>query len=550
MQELAPIVQFLALLLLAGICVGVSVRLGLGPIVGYLLCGVLASPALLDLVRRDELVQLLAECGVVFLLFAIGLELPVARLKAIGARPLLLGLAQIGSGVALAMGLGLLAGLGPAAAFVVGCGLAFSSTAVVIRILTDRNELATRFGRTAFAVLMLQDVAVGPMLVLTLALGGAAAADPLRMLLTLAAGMVLLALSVWLGPRLLERLYSAVASLGPDELLVATTLIVSIGFATGSAIAGLSLGFGGFIAGMLLADTSYRHRVASDIRPFRGLLVGLFFVTVGMELEFAAAAKDWLTILALALAILALKALAIVAVASLVGFPFRFGLRLGLLLAQAGEFAFVLWAAADGAGLLDHALLQLLSPAVAIGLAATPLLARLAGSLAETPPLEPVPAVALEAPPEAEDSGHVVIAGAGRVGTQVAELLGEKGIRTVAIDIDPVRIRRARARGLAVYYGDVCQPEVLESLHIERAAALVLAIDDMARTRQVVALARYLFPELPLFVRVLDEADAEVYRQLDATVVVPEVIETGRHLAAAALRSLADRTGPGAVATG
>lgn len=539
MHELAPLLQLLALLAVAVLCVTAAVRLGLGPILGYLACGVLAGPQLLGLVHRDELITLLAEFGVVFLLFAIGLELPLARLRAIGWRPLALGLAQISLGTLLGMAAALSYGIRPAGALVIGFGVALSSTAVVIRLLGDRGELSTRFGRTAFAILMLQDLAVGPMLVVTLALGGAAETSLLDAFLTFALGLGFISLAVWIGPRLLERLYTAVASLGLDELFVATTLALAIAFAAATALTGLSLAFGGFLAGMLLADTAFRHQVASDIRPFRGLLVGLFFVTVGMELEFGHAPATWLVILALAAALLGLKAASIVLVARLMGYPWTFGLRLGLLLAQAGEFAFVLWTTAGRTRLIAPEVLDVLAPAVALGLALTPLLGELAGRLAERPRGPALPDAEAAVPPEAEEAGHVVIVGGGRVGLQVAELLREAGVRAVGIDIDPNAVRRARLRGHAFYYGDAGHPEVLESLHIEKAAALVLAIDDMARTRQLVAFVRYLFPELPLFVRVLEEVDAEIYRQLDATVVVPEVIETGRHLAAATLRSLA-----------
>jgi CPA2 family monovalent cation:H+ antiporter-2 len=539
MHDLGLLVQLLSLLAVAILCVAAAVRLGLGPILGYLACGVLAGPQLLGLVHRDELVTLLAEFGVVFLLFAIGLELPLARLRTIGWRPLALGLAQITVGTVLGAVAALIAGIRPAGALVIGFGVALSSTAVVIRLLGDRGELATRFGRTAFAILMLQDLAVGPMLVVTLALGGAADTSLADAALTFALGLAFISLAVWVGPRLLERLYTVVAALGLDELFVATTLALAIAFAAATALTGLSLAFGGFLAGMLLADTAFRHQVASDIRPFRGLLVGLFFVTVGMELEFRHAPATWLVIIPLAAALLALKAASIVLVARLIGYPWTFGLRLGLLLAQAGEFAFVLWTTAERSRLLAPEGLDVLAPAVVLGLALTPLLGELAGRLAERPRGPALPDAEAGVPPEAEEAGHVVIVGGGRVGLQVAELLREAGVRTVGIDIDPNAVRRARLRGHAFYYGDAGHPEVLDSLHIEKAAALVLAIDDMARTRQLAAFVRYLFPELPLFVRVLEEAEAEIYRQLDATVVVPEVIETGRHLAAATLRSLA-----------
>ncbi|GBD44802.1 Glutathione-regulated potassium-efflux system protein KefC [bacterium HR40] len=540
-NALATILQVVALLAMATVCVAISVRLRLGTIIGYLVCGLLVGPGFLGILPPNQLVSLLAQFGVVFLLFAIGLELPLARLRAIGLRSFLLAIAQILAGVAVGTGAALAAGVPPAGALVIGFGLSLSSTAVVVPFLVERGELATRFGRTAFAVLLLQDVAFGPMLILTLALGRASEAPVFELARTLLLGLGFGGLALFFGPRLLDRALRAIVASGPHELFVATTLAIGMGAAAVTDAVGLSLALGGLLCGMVLADTAYRHQVAATIRPFSGLLVGLFFVTVAFELDLALSPPTWLAVLAGALVLLLVKGASIFPVAIALGYPKPLALRLSIVLAQAGEYAFVLWPMARDSGLLAAELVRPLELAAAIGLAVTPLLARVAIQLGETPSPTGLPDAEAAAPPEAEEAGHVIVVGAGRVGTQVAEMLREAGIRTVGIDVDANRVQRARVRGLPFYYGNVVHPEVLESLHIEKAAALVLAIDDMAAARQAAALVRYLFPELPLFVRVLDESEAETYRRLDATVVVPEVIETGRHLAAATLRCLADR---------
>lgn len=547
-MHLAHDLAALGLVLLAGlVCAGASVRLGGGPVLGYLLAGVLVGPALFDLFAVTPLVHALAEFGVVFLLFAIGLELPLARVRSIGLRPLVIGILQVGLTMAAVFAVAVALGRPWSEGLVLAMALSLSSTAVVLRLLADRGELATRHGRTAFAVLILQDLAVGPMLVALLVLagaegeGGGALAGILKPLL---AGGLLIAVVLSFARRPVEWLYGRVAALGLDELVVGTTLLLALVFALAAELAGLSLAFGGLLAGMVLAETAYRHRVAADIRAFRGLLVGLFFLTVGMQLDLARALAAWPLTLGVALGLYLGKGLLVAALARLFGHDLRRALHLGVLLGQGGEFAFVLFAAAGAAGLVAPEVAAPVSLAVAVGMAATPLLVGLLPAPGGGE--ERADGALPSAEAEVEHGGHVVVAGAGSVGRQVAQSLRERGIPVVGLDVDPGRVAAARRRGLPFYYGDVTHPDVLDDVRIDLAAAVVLALDGPRRTRHVMAFLRYLFPDKPVLVRAHVEEEVEDYLSLGAAVVVPEVVQTGRHIADAILRLLPERVPPAA----
>ncbi len=539
MPEMSYLLQLVLVLAAALALVLGSVRLGLGVVVGYLAAGVLLGPEGLAVVEESALVHAFGEFGIVFLLFAIGLELPLARLRTIGIRSFLLGGQQILVTAALVAVTAFWLGASARLAVVVGLALSLSSTAVVLRLLSEREGLRTRFGRTAFAILMVQDVAVGPLLITVFALGSGE--SPLAEIAFTFLKSVLFVVPLLLGGRrVLEWLYRRVAAFAQPELLVALSLLIAVAFAYATSLAGLSLAFGGFLAGMLLADTSFRHQVGADIGPFRGLLVGLFFLTVGLGLEVRRPPAEWVEVLAIAVSLLLAKGIVVTLLVRSGGFDWRLAWRVGLLLAQGGEFAFVLFAAAAGFPALDHPILGELELAVAVSMAATPLLVRLSGAL--VPPAQPAAAVPLVAElgeTEAEPEGHVIVAGAGPAGQRVALVLGEAGVPVVGLDQSVERVARARRRGLPFFFGDVTRPDILEDVHVERARAIVLALEDRRCMCQAAALLRYLFPDLPLLVRVTEEEDCETFRELGVTLVVPEIVATGRVLADATLRLLA-----------
>ncbi len=530
------------LILLAAVCfVPLFQWLRLGPVLGYLVAGAVIGPSGLALIKELEPTQALAELGVVFLLFTVGLELPLARFRVIPPRMFGLGVAQIVV-TAAAVGAAVLAIGGTAtAAIVVGGGLALSSTTIVLRLLSDRGDLNSRFGRSTLAVLLVQDLAVGPLLVAVVALGGASGSIGVTLGLAALKAALAVALIVGLGRYVVPWLCGRAAATRLPEVFAALTLMIVLCAALATHIAGLTMGFGAFLAGMLLAETSYRHQVAAEIQPFRGLLLGLFFITVGMAANLELAGRQIGPIVLMALGLLIGKAVLLGALGRLFGLTKAQALQMGLLLSQGGEFAFVLLGAGIATGAVTAATGQTLVAVVALTMMATPALAQLARRLATL--VDRFEAVGVE---ETEDLteqtvDHVVIAGFGRVGRAVGRRLTATNVPFVAVDLDPSNITHAREQGLSVYYGDACRPEVLEAVRVDRARAVVVALNDPKAALQVVSLLRYIFPELKIFVRAYDDAHAEELRRAGANEVVPELVATGDRLAGSILEQADER---------
>lgn len=515
-------------------------RIGLGMVLGYLVGGAAIGPSALGLISKGETFNALAEFGVVFLLFTVGLELPFERIKVLFGRIFALGAAQVLLTAFAVAAVAYFAGTGLAAAAVIGGGLALSSTAIVLRMLYDRGELTTQFGRTVFGVLLVQDLAVGPFLVAVVALGQTELSLPAALAIALLKMIVAILVILGLGRIFLRRVFGQVASIREPEVFAALTLAIVLAAGWLTHLAGLSMAFGAFMAGMLLADTNYRHQVAAEIRPFRGLLLGLFFMTVGMSLDPHFMWQSGATVLVLAVAILLGKGLLLAALARVFGLPNAQALNLGILLAQGGEFSFVLFGAALGLGILSAELGQLLVAAVALTMMVTPLLAAFGRSLEQR--VERSNVVRVEAIPAETETlrDHVVIAGFGRVGAAVAAELQGSGVAVIAADMDPDRVAQARQRGLPVYFGDASRPEILEALGVERARAVIVAVDNPKAALQTVALLHYLFPALRIYARAHDDLHAGELKRAGAHIVVPELVATGIELAG----SILDQIGP------
>lgn len=515
-------------------------RIGLGMVLGYLVGGAAIGPSALGLISKGETFNALAEFGVVFLLFTVGLELPFERIKVLFGRIFALGAAQVLLTALAVAAVAYFAGTGLAVAAVIGGGLALSSTAIVLRMLYDRGELTTQFGRTVFGVLLVQDLAVGPFLVAVVALGQTELSLPAALAIALLKMIVAILVILGLGRIFLRRVFGQVASIREPEVFAALTLAIVLAAGWLTHLAGLSMAFGAFMAGMLLADTNYRHQVAAEIRPFRGLLLGLFFMTVGMSLDPHFMWQSGATVLVLAVAILLGKGLLLAALARVLGLPNAQALNLGILLAQGGEFSFVLFGAALGLGILSAELGQLLVAAVALTMMVTPLLAAFGRSLEQR--VERSNVVRVEAIPAETETlrDHVVIAGFGRVGAAVAAELQGSGVAVIAADMDPDRVAQARQRGLPVYFGDASRPEILEALGVERARAVIVAVDNPKAALQTVALLHYLFPALRIYARAHDDLHAGELKRAGAHIVVPELVATGIELAG----SILDQIGP------
>lgn len=535
MPDAGYLTQVIVILLAAILAVPLFRRLKLGATLGYLVAGMIIGPFVLDLANDIETIHAIAELGVVFLLFTVGLELPLDRLRVIGARMFALGLAQVG-GTALVIALVASSlGVGPKAAAVIGGALALSSTAIVLRLLVDRGDLTSRFGRSVFAVLLVQDLAVGPFLVCVLALGQSEVAVPAALGLALLKMLLGIAVILGVGRLVLRHAVWPVARLQDPEIFAALILFVVLATGLATKAAGLSMAFGAFLAGMLLAETRYRLQVATEIQPFRGLLLGLFFMSVGMSLDLQLSLDRIDSVVLLVLALLLGKALMLGGLARLFGLAWSHAGHLAVLLAQGGEFAFVLLGAAVAVGLLPGADGQLLVLVVTLSMILTPALAAAGNRLEHR--VERRKVVQVDAIPEITErlEDHVVIAGFGRVGSAVALQFERAGVPFIAVDLDHRRIAQARQRGRPVYFGNAARPEILEALHVERARAVVIAVDDPRAALSTVSMLHYIFPDLPVYARARNDSHATELRRAGAEVVVPELVATGVKLASAIL---------------
>ena len=453
----------LIFLLATVVVVPLFMRLRASFVLGFLAAGALIGGHGFALVADSDSTRVLAELGVVFLLFTIGLELSFERLRVMRRHLLGTGSAQVlATGVVFAA-LARACGLSIEAAVIVGGGLALSSTAVVLQLLSERGELATRAGRVAFAILLLQDLAVIPLLAIVAAMSGAEGDMGSSALLGIVKAVAVIAALFVLGRLVLHPAFRFVAASRSSELFAALTLLVLLIAAGTTALVGLSMALGGFLAGLLLADTEYRHQVEAEIQPFRGLLLGLFFLTVGMSIDLALGLNEAALVIALVVALLASKAAIIYALARLWRMPVGPALQVGLVLAQGGEFAFVLFGLASGAALLPKPITDILIVVVAVSMAATPVLAALGARLSRRAEARAHDNSAAMVEETADLANHVVIAGFGRVGQSIAKVLGAAQVPWVAIEAEPTRVAEARAKNLPVFYGDGSRVETLRA---------------------------------------------------------------------------------------
>lgn len=518
-------------------------RLKVSPIAGYLLAGVAVGPAALRLIDETEGTIVLGELGIVFLLFMIGLELSLERLKIIRHFIFGLGTAQVAA-TAFILGACLYA-LGWAdgrGALVLGLALAFSSTAFVLHLLAERGEFNTQGGRVAVAVLILQDLAVVPLLVLIPLLRQEGGSLPLALLVAVAKAAAAIIVIFLVARLVLRPLFHLVAGARSSEAFVAAALLAVVGTAFVTEMAGLSYSLGAFLAGVLLASTEYRHQVEADLQPFRSLLMGLFFLSVGMGIDLGEILPRLHEVAAGVLGLLAIKALVLGALGLAFGFGAPSSLALGLLLAQGGEFSLVVMTRAGEIGLVRQGSADLLSTIVALSMGATPLLAAAAGWVMRRH-LAQEEAVQLPDEQSRDLAGHVVLIGYGRVGRAVGAILEGQGIAYIAIDRDPRTVIRARGVEKPVYFGDARKVEVLKALGAERARAVVLTIDAGSGREKIVPRIRHHFPGLRILSRAHDLRQAKGLEALGAHAAVPVTMEGSLQLAALTLHTLGHPVG-------
>jgi len=532
----AALQQVLVLLAAAVAAVAACRLIAAPPILGYLAIGVALGPGALGAVSHDATTRGLAEFGVVFLMFTIGLEFSLPKLRVMRREVFGLGSAQVA--ITIAAGVAAALAMAPGewrAGLAAGAAVAMSSTAVVMRLLAERMELDTPHGRAIVGVLLFQDLAVVPLLILVPALGAEPGALGSAIAVALAKAALVLALVVFAGPRLMRGWFGVVARRKSTELFVLNVLLVVLAMAWVTSLAGLSLALGAFLAGMLISETEYRWRVEDEIKPFRDVLLGLFFVTVGMMLDLRlVAAKAWL-VGALLLALVAFKFALVGLLARAFGATPGAAIRTGLALAQGGEFGFVLLIQAGAAGVLGEALGQPLLAAMILSMAATPILVSASGRIAlrfaASEWLERSLELHRLAVQTLATERHVIILGYGRNGQHVARLLDAEGVRYVALDLDPERVREAAAAGDTVVFADTSRREALIAAGVMRAAAVVVTFAETDAAVRAVSHVQSLNPSVPVIARARDEADIARLAEAGASEVVPEALESGLMLA-------------------
>jgi monovalent cation:H+ antiporter-2, CPA2 family len=541
----------------AGIVVPLVRRYGFSPVLGYLVAGAVLGPLGLGTFKEQfpalywltvvdaKNVSSIAELGVVFLMFLIGLELSFQRL--ITMRRLVFGLGglQVALSAALIATIVSMAGSPAPAAVIIGLCLALSSTAIVVEVLSNQRRLATAAGRTSFSILLAQDVAVVPILLFVSILANGAGGSVLTGLaLAVINAAVALSVIVIVGRLLLRPLFRLVASTGTSELFVAATLFVIVATAVVAGLAGLSMALGAFVAGLLLSETEFRKAIETTIEPFKGLLLGLFFFTVGMAIDFRDIAREPLWILASVVGLIGIKAAIVIGLARLYRVPMAAAIETGLLLGPGGEFAFVVIAIAIAAGLVTGAAGSFTLAVTSVTMALIPLLAmaarRLAPRFEERKPLDPL----LLVTPPADGRPRAIVVGHGRVGEVVCDLLDVHAVPYLATDRDPVVVGEFRRRGREVYFGEATVPAFLKSCGLMTARALIVTIHDQVAIDEIVRVARELRPDILIVSRARDATHARHLYAIGVSDAVPETIEASLQLSEAALVGLGVPTGP------
>ena len=524
------------ILLAAAVCAVALFRaLNLPAVLAYLAVGAVLGPHALAVVPDSEQARYLAEFGVVFLMFSIGLEFSLPRLFAMKRLVLGLGSLQVVGSILLFMLLGKLLGLGWAASFAVAGVLSMSSTAMLSKLLVDRTELETPHGRQVIGVLLFQDVAVVPLLILIPALSHPPEILLPMLGLALLKAVVVLALILFFGQRLMRRWFTLVARRKSSELFMLNVLFITLGLAWVTELAGLSMALGAFMAGMLISETEFRYQVEEDIKPFRDVLLGLFMVTVGMFLDFGVIASNLLWVLSILMALLLLKFAVVAAASRWLEKQDGTAMRTGLWLCAAGEFGFVLLTLASDVSVVPHAILQLVLAAMVLSLLAAPLIILYSDRLvlrfvASEWMLRSMELTRVAARSIATDK-HVIVCGYGRTGQYLARLLEQENVSYVALDLDPDRVQEAAAGGDPVVFGDSARHETLVAAGLMRASAVVVTYNDEAATSKVLHHVLAARPDLPVIARSQDDRDMERLIGRGAAEVVPEMLETSIMLA-------------------
>jgi monovalent cation:proton antiporter-2 (CPA2) family protein len=531
----AQLIQVAVFLAAAAIAAPVGRSLRMGAVLGYLAAGVIIGPYVLGpLYALDDVGEVLhfGEFGVVMLLFVIGLELRPVRLWALRSAIFGLGAAQLLSTSAVIAALGLAIGLTAVQALFIGLALSMSSTAFALQVLEEKNELTTRHGRLAFSVLLFQDLAAIPLIALVplFALGHAETTMDFKS--AVIAILTILGVIV-VGRFLLSRLYRFVAATGVREAMTASALLTVVGVALIMEAVDLSAALGSFIAGALLADSEYRHQIEADIAPFEGLLLAVFFIAVGMSIDLNVLVAEPLQLLAIVAVLITLKTIILYLLGRWWGLDNAAARRLGLVLSQGGEFAFVLFGAGALQGVIEQSTANLLILAVTFSMAATPVLLLIDDKVEQ--------ALSPEAPPydtPAGGEGHVIISGFGRFGQIVARILRARQIPFTALDASVEQVDFVRRFGAQIYYGDAGRLDILQAAGADKARAFVLAVDKVDSSLRIAEMVRTHFPDLPIYARARDRTHVHKLMDLGVTIIERETFLAALELTKDLLRGL------------
>ncbi|MGJ7545139.1 monovalent cation:proton antiporter-2 (CPA2) family protein [Variovorax sp. LT1R16] len=539
----------LTLLYLLAAVIGVVIcrSLKLPPMLGYLTAGVLIGPHALALAQNNEGIRHLGEFGVVFLMFVIGLEFSLPKLRAMRKHVFGLGLMQVVLTMSIATVAALLLArllppawqLGWQTALALSGALTMSSTAIVVKLMAERLELESEHGKRVMGVLLFQDLAVVPLLVLIPALGAPPEALFKALSIAMAKAVFLVGILLYGGPRVMRWWLTLVARRRSEELFMLNLLLITLGLAWLTELAGLSLALGAFVAGMLVSETEYKHQVETDIRPFHDVLLGLFFITIGMSLDWHIVVERWLLVAVLLVLPLAFKLGLVTLLARSLGATTGVSLRTGLYLAQAGEFGFVLLTLAQDRSLLPPWLANPVLASMVLSMLATPFIILYSNAIVRKLVASDWMQQSLQmtsiARKTINTAQHVIICGYGRCGQNLARILEREGIPYMALDLDPDRVRQAAAAGDSVVFGDAARLQALMAAGLARASAVVVTYLDVQGALKVLANTRTHAPQVPVIVRTQDDLDLEKLQAAGATEVVPEAIEGSLMLASHAL---------------
>lgn len=512
-------------------------KMNISPVLGYFVAGAVIGSHGFNLIHSAEAMDNLAEFGVVFLLFIIGLELTFERLIAMRIHVFGFGSLQVIVTMVAIWCIALAFGVNTNIATVIGGGLALSSTAIVLQVLQEKGSQASQVGRLSIAVLLMQDFAVVPLIVLVPLLAGNSEHS---LISSLAGSLVQAAIALVLifitGRLLLRPLFSVIAKMESNEVFISTTLLIVLGAAFITEQFHLSLALGAFVAGLLVAETEYRHSVEHAVLPFKDLFLGLFFMTVGMSINTELLLNKLPLITLLSIILIVLKTSIIYILCRFFGFKSAPAIQAGLLLSQGGEFAFILFRLANELNVLPSEIAQVLMMVTTVTMAFTPLLSGLGDWIANSFSTEKIILDDEAVETDTQDLyNHVIVAGFGRVGYMVTKMLTAEHLSYVVVDIQSKIVKEGKSDSFPIYLGDVTRCEILKSVGIERAQALVISIKNEVTIKKVVSLVAANFPHVNIVIRLPDLSNVEVYRDLGASKIIPETSEIGLQLGGATL---------------